>query len=299
MEFLAWSTMSEMTTYILLTGLLTLAAILVLQYGLKTYRQKREKGIDEIQKINPVLTESPFDEPGQWFRWRAKKGLKARFSIFNRVIYTSLIMVAISMVTFPYIDKFPQTVVSILITSTTIIIGIAGKPLIENFLSGVVISFSKKIRIGDTVLVDQFYGTIEDITATNTVIKLWDWRRLVIPNHQMLNQKVVSYTLFDDWHWAHVEFMVSPHSDLKKVKEVAIQIARDNQYSEKVEEPSFWVMEAHSESIKCWLAVWAKSPARSWELRSEILTELTIRLNEMGIRTHINHLKFEQPAKLF
>ncbi len=264
--------------------------VLTVQLALSRWLRRREAYINDIQKVNPVLTQSPLQHPKQNFRKRAKRGLKKRFSIFTRLFYVLLILLAAAVIIIPYIDKFPQAIVSIIITSSAIIIGIAGKPIVENFLSGIVITFSKKINIGDTVLIDDHYGTIEDITSTSTVIKLWDWRRLIIPNTQMLTQRLISYTLFDSWHWSHVEFTVEPSANLKIVKKVSLDIAKHNRFAEAIEEPSFWVMETHREYVKCWVAVWTNSPARSWELRSEILSEIIISLSELGIHTHANNL---------
>jgi small-conductance mechanosensitive channel len=56
------------------------------------------------------------------------------------------------------------------------------------------------------VLVEGFYGTIEDVTLTHTVVKIWDWRRYVIPDARMLSDPFVSASLFDPFVWSSVEF---------------------------------------------------------------------------------------------
>lgn len=48
-------------------------------------------------------------------------------------------------------------------------------------------------------------------------------------------------------------------------------------------------MELNKDCVVCWIAAWASSPARSWELRSGIKTELVIALREHGIETHVNY----------
>ncbi len=256
---------------------------------IRAFVRKRRAYIDDIEKTNPVITNTPVDDPTELFKKRAKKGLKTRFSILNRVVY-SLIAVGLALlIIIPFQNELPQALISIFVTSSAIIVGIAAKPLIENFLSGLVITASKKLNVGDTVMIEGMYGTIEDITTTHTVIKIWDWRRYLIPNREVLDQKIISYSLFDEWHWAQVEFSVSPRADLRKVREIAIGIASENSFAEDFESPSFWIMELNKDCVVCWIAAWASSPARSWELRSGIKTELVIALREHGIETHVNY----------
>jgi small-conductance mechanosensitive channel len=199
-----------------------------------------------------------------------------------------LVMIA---ATFPFVDQLPQAVISILVGSAAIITGMAAKPFIENFLSGIAITASKMLNIGDTIVMNGNYGTIEDISPTHTVVKLWDWRRFVIPNTQMINQEFVNYSLQDKWLWAHIEFYVSPDSDLRQVKEIAENAARKSPHFHDFEGPSFWVMDAEKDGIKCWLAAWAASPAEAWELKADMRTELILQFQQAGIKSHLNYFQ--------
>ena len=192
-------------------------------------------------------------------------------------------------VTFPFVDQLPQAVISILVGSAAIITGMAAKPFIENFLSGIAITSSKMLNIGDTILMNGNYGTIEDISPTHTVVKLWDWRRFVIPNTKMINQEFVNYSLQDKWLWAHIEFFVSPDSDLQQVKELAEGAARKSRHFKSVEGPAFWVMDSEKDSIKCWLAAWASSPGEAWELKADMRTELILQFQQAGIKSHLRY----------
>ncbi|MBB5051258.1 small-conductance mechanosensitive channel [Afipia massiliensis] len=43
------------------------------------------------------------------------------------------------------------------------------------------LAVTQPIRLDDVVFLENEYGTIEEITTTYVVIKLWDWRRMVVP----------------------------------------------------------------------------------------------------------------------
>lgn len=62
-----------------------------------------------------------------------------------------------------------------------IIAGLALQPFLTNLIAGVQIATAQPIRIDDAVIVEGEFGNIEEITSTYVVVRLWDWRRLVLP----------------------------------------------------------------------------------------------------------------------
>lgn len=62
-----------------------------------------------------------------------------------------------------------------------IIIGFAAQKSLGNLLAGLQIALTQPIRLGDQVLVSGEVGTIEEITLTYVVVRVWDLRRLIVP----------------------------------------------------------------------------------------------------------------------
>jgi len=62
-----------------------------------------------------------------------------------------------------------------------LVLGLAAQKSISTLLAGFQLSITQPIRIGDAVVVETEYGTVEEITLTYVVVKLWDLRRLVLP----------------------------------------------------------------------------------------------------------------------
>lgn len=65
--------------------------------------------------------------------------------------------------------------------AASIIVGLSLQPLLTNLIAGVQIAMTQPIRIDDAVIVENEWGWIEEINATYVVVRLWDWRRLVVP----------------------------------------------------------------------------------------------------------------------
>jgi small-conductance mechanosensitive channel len=62
-----------------------------------------------------------------------------------------------------------------------IVFGFAAQRSLATILTGLVIAIAQPIRINDIVVVEEEFGSIEEITLTFVVVRLWDQRRLVLP----------------------------------------------------------------------------------------------------------------------
>ncbi|MFF7444981.1 MULTISPECIES: mechanosensitive ion channel domain-containing protein [unclassified Streptomyces] len=62
-----------------------------------------------------------------------------------------------------------------------IVAGVAAQSTLSNMFAGFQIAFGDMVRIGDTVVVDGEWGTVEEITLTFLTVRTWDERRITMP----------------------------------------------------------------------------------------------------------------------
>ena len=62
-----------------------------------------------------------------------------------------------------------------------IVVGLAARPVLSNFIAGIQIAMTQPIRLEDAVIVESEFGWVEDIAAAYVVIRLWDRRRMIVP----------------------------------------------------------------------------------------------------------------------
>jgi small-conductance mechanosensitive channel len=62
-----------------------------------------------------------------------------------------------------------------------IVAGVAAQSTLSNLFAGLQIAFGDMVRIGDTVVVDGEWGTVEEITLTFLAVRTWDERRITMP----------------------------------------------------------------------------------------------------------------------
>ncbi|MFE6550894.1 mechanosensitive ion channel family protein [Streptomyces sp. NPDC057746] len=62
-----------------------------------------------------------------------------------------------------------------------IVAGVAAQSTLANLFAGLQIAFGDMVRLGDTVVVDGEWGTVDEITLTFLTVRTWDERRITMP----------------------------------------------------------------------------------------------------------------------
>jgi small-conductance mechanosensitive channel len=62
-----------------------------------------------------------------------------------------------------------------------IMVGLAARPVLSNFIAGIQIAMTQPIRLEDAIIVENEFGWVEDIAAAYVVVRLWDRRRMIVP----------------------------------------------------------------------------------------------------------------------
>ncbi len=296
-----WGMFSEIDPYIYVATITALATIIYIwiSYRVTSFRKSRVDRIEKLIKKDPETTAAiPTDvltaKEERQERREMVKGVKTRFTVIRRTLILFIVLVWALAMILPFMGRLPSTMISIIVAVSTAVVGIAARPVVENMISGIVISFSKQLRVGDTLVVDGQYGTVEDISITHTKIKTWDWKRYVIPNSRMLNKEFVNLTLNDSLQWAYIEFSVSYETDIDMVREIAMEVAAQSEHHNEQEVPQFWIRSMDKERVVCWIAAWADSPAEAWNLKSDVSMRLIRAFREKGIATHLTYVNLSQ-----
>ena len=279
--------------YVVIIGLLGPIVIFLVTRRLKTVERQRKMSFKKRKSVGSTQTETPLDNPLKSLREEAMESIEARFSIIETMTVIVLGVLWVGILVIPFLNFIPAALVSVFLGSSAVISGIAARPVIENFIAGIIITFNKPFRVGDTVVIDQHYGTIEDITTTHTILKIWDWRRLVIPNSQMITKEFVNYTINDNFVCQKVSFKVAYNTDLKHLKDLCLAIAKQSEYYSDYESPAFWVMGLEKNYYECWVAAWSDNPAKAWELGNDIRSGLIHAFQQNNIQAHDYRVKME------
>lgn len=253
---------------------------------LRRNRAQRRARLVHRRWLDAVLTRTPLENPLEETRGQGMDTINRNTTVAQRALVPLIVLLTCALVSIPYLDRVPAAALSVLVGALTVFVGLAARPIVEQAFAGLVIAFSQVINIGDTVSIDEIYGTVEDITLTHTTIRSWDWRRYVIPNGRMLQNAFINHSLRDRHQWAYVEFWVGYDANIEEVEEVAISAASQSPHCADIETPCLWVMDMEERGLRCWVAAWAETPSQAWSLKCDVRRRLVTGLQARGIRSH-------------
>lgn len=110
----------------------------------------------------------------------------------------------------------------------TVGLGFGLQEIFANFVSGLIILFERPIRIGDTITIGSFSGSVSKIRIRATTITDFDRKEVIIPNKAFVTERLINWSLSDTITRVLIKVGVAYGSDLDKVKAVLLKAAHDN-----------------------------------------------------------------------
>ncbi|MEV7021448.1 mechanosensitive ion channel domain-containing protein [Kitasatospora sp. NPDC093558] len=127
-----------------------------------------------------------------------RQRVHTQISMLRRAVSAAIVVVTVAVMLLTF--SAMRTIGASLLASAGIIgivAGIAAQSALGNFFAGLQIAFGDTVRIGDTVVVDGHQGTVEEITLSYLVVRLWDYRRLIVPVSYFVNRPFENWTRRD------------------------------------------------------------------------------------------------------
>jgi small-conductance mechanosensitive channel len=141
---------------------------------------------------------------------------RTRLRLIRRLLFLVIILIGIALALsqFTSIKRFATGVLA----STAvlgIIIGFAGRQVIANLVSGVLIAITQPIRIGDLVTIgDEVHGRVTDIALTYTKVDAGDGSLIVVPNEKVATDVVVNRSAGNAHAPVTIDVWLRPDADL-------------------------------------------------------------------------------------
>ena len=163
-------------------------------------------------------------------------------------------------------------------------IGFGLQNVASNFISGLVILAERPITIGDRVEVAGVAGQVQQIRARSTVILTNDNITMIVPNTKFIDSPVTNWTYGDPRVRFRIPIGVAYGSDLEKVRNALLEVARENSHVLPQPEPTVFLETFAESSINLELVVWSKEMSyRPRRFRSDLNFAIAQKLREAGI----------------
>lgn len=161
-------------------------------------------------------------------------------------------------------------------------IGFAARDALSNLISGILIFVDRPFVIGDLVEIEDKYGRVDQITLRSTRIVTSDGKMLAVPNTEIINKTVASYTNFPHLR-LDIEVTVGVTEDLGRVRELLLDIVRDHPDYLAAPPARVVVTALNDYNVALELQAWIKNERLHVEKRSELRETVFGVLTEAGV----------------
>jgi small-conductance mechanosensitive channel len=163
-------------------------------------------------------------------------------------------------------------------------IGFGLQKIVANFISGIILLADKSVKPGDLVTIGDSSGRISAMKTRYISVAAGDGREFLIPNEDLVTQKVTNWTYTDKNTLVKVNFGTNYDADPRLVCKLAIDVAATAKRALKGKPPNCILTEFAEAGMKFALTFWIADPDGMDNVKSEVMLSLWDAFKREGIR---------------
>ncbi len=168
----------------------------------------------------------------------------------------------------------------------SVVIGIAAQKTLGSFLAGIQLSVSQQVRLGDTIVLDKEFCTVEEIRLTYVVLRTWDLRRLVVPVNKFLDTTFQNWTRVRTHLLGTAELWVDFTTPLAAARDELARLCKESKlWDQRV--CSLQVTDASDKAMLLRMLVSAENASNLFDLRCEIREKMIAFLTRLDGGVHL------------
>jgi len=168
-------------------------------------------------------------------------------------------------------------------------IGFGLQNIVNNFVSGIILLFERPIKVGDTIVIENEWGTIKRIGLRSTVVETLDNSEIIVPNSMLISEKVTNWTLSTASARVVMEVGVAYGSDIAKVLDILIEAGTSSSLVLSEPKVSAIFTGFGDSSLNFELRIWIADIRDRLHVKSDILHAI-----EKGLRSAHIEIPFPQ-----
>ena len=162
-------------------------------------------------------------------------------------------------------------------------IGFGMQSIVNNFVSGLILLVERPIKVGDWIVVGADQGFVKDIRVRATEIETFDRSSIVIPNSELISNRVLNWTLKERSGRGIIKIGVSYGSDVEKVREILLEMADKRREILSYPAPQVVFMDFGHSSLDFELRYFLRDIGDVLAVASSIRFELVQRFRDEGV----------------
>jgi small conductance mechanosensitive channel len=160
-------------------------------------------------------------------------------------------------------------------------IGLSLQGSLSNFAGGVLIIMFKPFKAGDFIEAQGVTGTVKHIQIFVTQLITVDNQVIFVPNGSLSNGNIINYS-YSEIRRADLTVGISYSSNIKRAKELAMEVLENHPNVLKNPAPIILVKELAESSINLAVRPWAEQE-HFWQMRSDVLEQIKVKFDENNI----------------
>jgi len=173
-------------------------------------------------------------------------------------------------------------------TSFVAIIGAAGLAIgfalqgsLANFAAGVMLIVFRPFKAGDYIEAGGSNGIVHEVSIFNTILRTLDNRKVIIPNAKITGDNITNYSALEIRR-IDLVFGIGYGDDLKRAKEILVQMVSEDERILKDPPPTVAVSELGDSSVNFVVRPWVKTPDY-WTVYFDLTEKVKTTFDEKGI----------------
>jgi small-conductance mechanosensitive channel len=107
-------------------------------------------------------------------------------------------------------------------------VGFGLQNIVNNFVSGLIVLFERPVRVGDAVQIGDVQGEVQRIGIRSSTVRTWEGADVVVPNSQLVSDRVTNWTPFDQRRRLEIQVSVAYGSAPDEVLKILSEAAKSH-----------------------------------------------------------------------
>ncbi len=162
-------------------------------------------------------------------------------------------------------------------------IGLGLQKLVNNVFSGLLLLLERPVQVGHFVELEGVKGVVERISVRFTVLRTLDNQRILIPNSELTEKRLVNHDYGDRRCRLRLPVLVAPEVKPARVSEALLAAARQEPDVLRTPRPEIFLEEIAARHLKFVLSVWVADGEQLYRTSSNLNFLITEALDQFQI----------------
>jgi potassium-dependent mechanosensitive channel len=175
------------------------------------------------------------------------------------------------------------TKITILASALGVGIGFGLQGVVNNFVSGLIVLFERRIDVGDAVQIGDVTGSMQQMGIRACTVRTWEGAEVIVPNATLISDKVTNWTLSDRRRRIDVAVGVAYGTAPEKMLDLLLGLARAHPLVLSEPAPAALFRGFGESALRFEMQCWTDRFELWGQIQSELAVALYAALRDAGI----------------